>query len=222
MTNYFIHFLFYFLVYTGLDIIIGNKIQGKYYLIHFINNMYLVYLTYPDLIFSWFNFNNIYQYPPNYESAVLTFSLHFYHIFSYFKKLRFDDWLHHILMIFVALPLAITCRSGSLMGHSLFFLSGLPGGIDYLLLFLVRNEILNPLTEKRINNYINLWIRAPGCIAHSTLTIVSYFMFQNIFTQFEFLTCLLTSLLIFWNGIYFMNQVVVNYTLVSNKLIDTK
>ena len=220
MIHYFIHFIFYYVLYVGLDRLLGNNIQGKYYLIHFFNNMYLVYLTYNDVIFSWTHLNQVFDYPTNYESAVLTFALHFYHITSYLKKLRFDDWLHHILMIFVALPLAIVCKSGSLMGHSLFFLTGLPGGLDYFMLFLVRNGFLNAITEKRINNYINLWLRAPGCIAHSTLTMASYFMFQQMFTQFEFFTCLLTSLIIFWNGIYFMNQVVVNYTMVNNKLIN--
>jgi len=222
MLLYLFHFFIYFFIYTGLDYVIADKVQGKYYLIHFFNNMYLVYLTMGDVIFTWTNFFNFLEYPSNYESAVLTFALHFYHIFSYFPKLRFDDWLHHILMIFVALPIAIAGRSGSLLGHSLFFLTGLPGGLDYLLLFLVRNGWMNSITEKRINNYINLWIRAPGCIAHSTLTIVSYFAFRHLFSWYDMFTCFTTSLIIFWNGIYFMNQVVVNHTLVTNKLIDKK
>lgn len=222
MLSYLFHFFIYFFTYVGLDYVIADKVQGKYYLIHFLNNMYLVYLTFGDVIFTWTRFFNFLDYPSNYESAVLTFALHFYHIFSYFKKLRFDDWLHHILMIFVALPIAIAGRSGSLLGHSLFFLTGLPGGLDYLMLFLVRNGWMNPLTEKKLNNYINLWLRAPGCIAHSTLTIVSYFAYKQYFTMYDMFTCFITSLLIFWNGIYFMNQVVVNYTMVTNKLIEKK
>ena len=218
---YLFHFSIYFSFYVFFDYILGNKIQGKYYLVHFLNNMYLVYLTFGDVLHTYLYFDKFYYYPVNYESAVLTFALHFYHIFSYYNKLRFDDWLHHILMIFVALPIGLISSGGSLLGHSLFYLTGLPGGIDYLLLFLVRNNFINSLTEKKINNYINLWIRAPGCITHATLTMVGYNMLKNtiLVSWMNLISCLLTALLIFWNGIYFMNQVVVNYNTVKNQKI---
>lgn len=216
---YLFHFSIYFSFYVLFDYILGNKIQGKYYLVHFLNNMYLVYLTFGDVLHTYFHFDKFYYYPVNYESAVLTFALHFYHIFSYYSKLRFDDWLHHILMIFVALPIGLLSGGGSLLGHSLFYLTGLPGGIDYLLLFLVRNNFINALTEKKINNYINLWIRAPGCITHATLTMIGYNMLKNtiLVTWVNLISCLFTAILIFWNGIYFMNQVVVNYNSVKNQ-----
>jgi len=54
--------------------------------------------------------------------------------------------LHHILMILVALPISFLAKTGSLLGHSLFYTTGLPGGIDYLMLVLVRNGIINKLT----------------------------------------------------------------------------
>ena len=44
---------------------------------------------------------------------------------------------HHILMIGIALPIGWFVDSKSLLGYSLFFTTGLPGGIDYFLLFLV-------------------------------------------------------------------------------------
>jgi hypothetical protein len=178
--------------------------------------MYLVYITIPDVIFTYTNFLEFNTYPVNYNSVILTFALHFYHIAIYYKKLRFDDWLHHILMIFVALPLGLLTNAGSLLGHSLFFLTGLPGGIDYFFLLLVKNKIIHPITEKKINNYINLWLRAPGCIAHTTLSLISLSIIKN--SYFDSIICFVTSALTFWNGIYFMNQVVINYTLEKNKL----
>lgn len=219
--GYLLNFLFYLTFYVGFDVILPNTVQGKYYLIHFLNNMYLVYLTFNDVLYTYFNFENFINYPPNYESATLTFALHFYHIICYYPKLRFDDWLHHILMIFVALPLAISTNGGSLLGHSLFYLTGLPGGIDYLLLFLVRNGFIKSITEKTINNYINLWLRAPGCISHSILTFVGYNMYKyTVLTSwYDCFCCLTTAGIIYWNGIYFMNQVVVNYTQVKSSLL---
>lgn len=219
MLLYLLHLLGYFSFYTTTDYLLGNSVQGKYYLLHFLNNAFLVYLTMGDVIYSWSNYTTFLDYPPNYEAAVLTFALHFYHMFSYYNKLRFDDWLHHGLMILIALPFALITKSGSLLGHSLFFTTGLPGGIDYLMLFLVRNNWMNSITEKEINNYINLWIRAPGCVAHATMTFLSFAIYYNVYTLYDYITCIITGVLIFWNGIYFMNQVVANYTLVSNKLL---
>ena len=75
----------------------------------------------------------------------------------------------------VALPMGLTMNSGPLLNYSLFFLTGLPGGINYILLFLSRNKCMERLTQKRINNSLNLWIRAPGCISHSTLSFAVHF-----------------------------------------------
>jgi len=208
----------YLFIFILLDKLLGKRIEGKYYLIHFICNSYIVYLTLPDVIYTYKHFTDAFWYPVNYNAAAATFALHFYHIVLYFKKLRFDDWLHHIVMVLCALPLAVMTKGGSLLGHSLFYLTGLPGGIDYLLLALVRNKIIPKITEKRINNYLNLWIRCPGCIAHSTLTIIGYNMNMQYDTSYFFLySSMLTGLMVFWNGIYFMNQVVVNYAK-NNKL----
>ena len=77
-------------------------------------------------------------------------------------------------MVFLALPLGIVSNSGFLLGYSLFFLTGIPGCIDYLLLFLTRNNFIEKITEKRINNYVNLWIRCPGCVSHTALSITAF------------------------------------------------
>ena len=176
-----IKILLFLALYIFMDYMLGEEIKGKYYLIHSINNMIIVYLTLPALIHTYTNFDKFYEYNDDLNSVILTYSLHIYHIIVYFKKLRFDDWLHHILMIFVVMPLSILLEGGYLLGHGLFFLTGLPGSIDYLLLFLVRNDIL----------------------------AVSWF---------QVIACWVTTIIVYWNGIYFMNQVVENYALERNKL----
>jgi len=187
--------------------------KGNYYLIHFFLNLFVIYTTLPELLLS-------YYYPYQEGLHILStcnsiIGLHLYHIIWYYNKLRFDDWLHHILMIFVVMPLSIVLEGGYLLGHGLFFLTGLPGCIDYLLLFLVRNDMLEKHTEKYYNRLINLWIRCPGCIATSTLILL-----QNNKREFDLLTYIiswLVSLLVFWNGIYFMEQVVSDYAIKYKK-----
>ena len=43
-------------------------------------------------------------------------------------------------------------------------MNGLPGGIDYLLLILVKIGKIKSIEEKRINTYLNNYIRAPGIL----------------------------------------------------------
>tara|TARA_B100001063_G_C16539366_1_gene440493 strand:- start:203 stop:586 length:384 start_codon:yes stop_codon:yes gene_type:complete len=121
-------------------------------------------------------------------------------------------------MCFVALPFGLYINSGSLFDHSLFYTTGLPGMIDYFLLFLVRNDKIKKITEKKFNNYINLWIRCPGCISTAVLSMVAFcYTPDNTFSLKERIIVLLTAFIVFWNGIYFMNLVVVDYA--QQKLI---
>ena len=79
--------IFYYLcIFIFLDNIFGKKIRGKYYLIHSICNMYIIYLTFPDVIYTYKYFIDVMQYPMNYNAAAVTFALHFYHIILYFKN----------------------------------------------------------------------------------------------------------------------------------------
>ena len=158
------------------------------------------------------------NYPISLEAVIITYSLHIYHIINYFNKLIFDDWLHHILMCLFALPLCIIIDCGSLTGYSLFFLTGLPGGIDYFLLFLVKNNIINKFTEKKINRYLNLWIRCPGCISFTTIGILTTINNYDILinknkNKYVLYFILISNFLVYWNGLYYMSRVLENYVI---------
>ena len=206
------HLIGIFGIYVGVDNFIGKKYKGKYYLIHGINNAFIVYLTCGDVISTFTDFKNILSKNVSVLPSIVTVSLHTYHVFCYYKYFKTDDWLHHILMG-IALMLAHQFESGRLINYSLFFTTGLPGMVDYFLLFLVKNEKMYYFSEKKVNNYINLWIRAPGCISHSVLTLLVYNLYKNTLLSgyLEQFGYILTALITYWNGIYFMNKVVISY-----------
>tara|TARA_B100000900_G_C20474086_1_gene672630 strand:+ start:87 stop:407 length:321 start_codon:yes stop_codon:yes gene_type:complete len=95
-----------------------------------------------------------------------------------------------------------------------FFSSGLPGGIDYLLLTLVKNNKINRLTEKNINSYLNVYIRMSGGY------ITSYIIFkdglQN--TTIYMYSNILLSCLIFYNSGYFGKLAIENN--IENRLLS--
>ena len=45
---------------------------------------------------------------------------------------------------------------------------GVPGGVDYLMLFCVKHGWMSPLTEKRYNAAINVWVREPALMCTAT------------------------------------------------------
>jgi len=182
-------------------------LQGVYYAIHTIHNAFIVYSTYSEVIEALMYFETIGNTPPNYYAAELVFALHIYHCVMYWRKLRRDDWLHHVLMIAVALPIGIYIPSGKLLGFSLFFTTGLPGGIDYALLFLTRNGWLRQETEKRINTFLATWVRAPGCVAQAALTC-AFIGTHHEENRFGSILAYLTAILNYWNGMYFAAQVI--------------
>ena len=195
-------------VFHGMDtVIVHAGLRKPYYGVHVVHNILIMLLTYSDVWNSFAQFNNIYQYEPNFGAASLCYALHFYHIMYYWREFRYDDWLHHGLMIGIALPLSQQLRAGPLLGANLFFTTGLPGAISYGLLFANRNGWIESLTAKRWNAATNLWIRAPGCVMHATLSLLSIFALPRVSMDQTFATVLIAALTA-WNGLYFMEQAI--------------
>lgn len=193
--------------FYGLDTLLtAARLEGIYYIVHAIHNALIVATTALEVITTLTAFSTITAHTTNMVAVDLCAALHFYHIVKYWRKFRADDWLHHGLMIGIALPIGVLLENHTFMGFSLFFITGLPGCIDYACLALVRNGKLGRLTEKRINNFLNVWIRSPGCIAEATLSFV--FLFESPLPGWKFATALIPTALNYWNGQYFMSQVV--------------
>jgi hypothetical protein len=155
---------------------------------------------------------------PYYQGLNITVALHFYHVL-FFEKLSPIDWLHHILMISIAIgsyycPTSVIVTTNGL----LFFLNGLPGAIDYFILTLVKYDLMHPIQEKELNSYLNIWIRSPGVIigAHNMYLTTVYANYKpNIFMK-----TLIMSILV-WNAQYFTYRVVGNYfTKLTIKCVD--
>lgn len=195
--------------FSAIDTIFVNfGAQGVYYGVHAIHNALIVYSTLPDVVYTITNFQSVATYPTNFFAIELCVALHLYHIVLYWRKFRMDDWLHHILMIGIALPIGAALHAGSLMGYSLFFTTGLPGGIDYSLLFLNRNGVISKDIQKRVNCWIQVWLRSPGCVSQAAFTTV--YILSSPHSIYTLYGGLLTAYLNYWNGQYFMQQVVLD------------
>lgn len=214
MCNLVIVFLLCFVI--GDDILRRNtNIRGIYFLFHFIHNMIITVLTYQNVIDS---FDTELQGTGNLNRNVLSliYALHCYHIVSYFKYFRYDDWIHHILSMGVAVPLTLLFfPSKNLLGFSFFFTTGLPGGVNYLNLFLYKNGWMVKRKQQRINVFLNSWIRCPGIIMNCAF-ILQYLYYSKLNFWMN-LYGIITFLILFWNGVYFQNIVSESFFVNLNK-----
>ena len=95
-----------------------------------------------------------------------------------------------------------------------FFISGLPGGLDYLMLSAVKAGKFSAYLEKRINCSINTWIRSPGIIVFITLATAAWLDPPpgtppgSLMPWQLFLPCLVVC---FFNAQYYAQRVIGNY-----------
>lgn len=206
-------FITCFLIFFFYEVIYNTFSKNySWYLIHLIVNTIAVLTVYED-IWNVFTVKNTID---NLEPTgglfkisnpllflnCLISSLHLFHI-KY--ALKMEDWMHHIFMtitlnicFFYLKPIFATCF--------IFFMNGLPGGIDYYLLIQVKRGKIKSIQEKKINTYLNNYIRAPGIL------IIIGLILPVLEINLLNLYCIFTT---FMNAVYYNREVCVNYGIKS-------
>ena len=200
------------LYYTHYNLFQGLRDNIKWYMNHTLMNAIMVSMTTRDSIrllncqekcyeikpfggplYSWSGYQNI-------ELIMLSnmLLLHGYHIFL-FDNLRGIDYLHHIVMMLV-LYMAYMMNVGIYMSYFLFFICGLPGMIDYGMLAIAYDR----REEKRINTYLNNYLRSPGIMFGVGMFWKDSFHISPFYLFIGFLT-------MFWNAQYFNYEVIKSY-----------
>jgi hypothetical protein len=186
--------------------IAGSGYQKPYFAVHVLHNAAIVAATAADVWVSFTDFGGLTALPVTWSAVYLCYALHLYHSLLYWRAFHMDDWLHHGLMVGVALPLGCSVPAGPLMGMNLFFTTGLPGGVSYALLFAEKNRWITQAVSRRWNARVNLWIRSPGCMAMATLALAVSMSSSSATMWQRGVTCAVAALTA-WNGQYFMEQV---------------
>jgi hypothetical protein len=134
-------------------------------------------------------------------------SVHVYHMIGGFR-LSGADYFHHLVFIpTIAFPGQVF-RWGPLANWQAFFISGLPGGIDYLLLGLSKLGAVDHMLEKRVNANLNTWLRAPGILVATVLLYQALLLDMHVVPLWA---AYLQLVLPAYNALYFNKQAVANY-----------
>ena len=151
-------------IYNQNLLLRGLYEKPRWYIIHATINAFITVWTFPYVI-------TMLSVPfPEFDGAsimpcLIVMSLHMFHCLCF--NLNKYDVIHHVVMLTILIIPIIHSTNHQFVGFSnyaLFFLCGLPGGIDYYMMYLVELGHMDKLTEKLYNSQLNTWIRPLGIL----------------------------------------------------------
>jgi len=103
------------------------------------------------------------------------------------------------------------------MNFNHFFMCGVPGGMDYAMLFAVKHGWMKPLAEKKVNAAVNVWVREPALVCTATLGFIQLHEQASDYPAWVTSVRVFLMFLACWNGLFFMERVVGNYHVCAYK-----
>tara|TARA_B110000858_G_C17634862_1_gene395275 strand:+ start:62 stop:793 length:732 start_codon:yes stop_codon:yes gene_type:complete len=182
----------------------------RWFFIHTIANLYITIRSTPDLIYGFYNIGtcNKDHWKHGYEVYGIVVALHYYHIAMF--RLNITDWIHHISTAVITAPIILLTNTTCLSVVGLYFTCGLPGLVDYMLLWFVKMGWCDKLIEKRVYVYISVWLRGPGCV-YCAVMFLGILPTIDEYSWGIFLGRLWSVVIVFWNGLYFMQITLKDY-----------
>lgn len=189
----------------------------RYFIFHALFNLYLVYISWNTFVYCLLNPMHIFDNDYDNISILSTLSIinfHLYHLFTHIEELSMETMLHHLVGAIINPIMTINQPIGKLPVVHNIILCGIPGGIDYLLLVLVKFGIIDKIEEKRINRYLNLMIRWPFIFLSDYLYLINIYNGNIGFSFYTLIPLLINN----YNAIYFCDKVIGNYYICDEKL----
>jgi hypothetical protein len=207
-----------YIIISVLDYLFIKNFNSRYFLIHVLVNAYIIFICLFDTFNVLFNTIETLKLRTTDNTALyLMLTLHLYHITPNIGfKLNFIDYLHHFSSAFLGGILLLFTEYGPLQNYNFMFVCGLPGFIDYLLLVLVKEKVILPITEKYYNNFINLWIRSPFLVGSVFLSWIQM-QIQTDIPYYIVIMRYFCMIIQFWNAQFFLERVIKSYWLNVSK-----
>ena len=179
---------------------------ARWFQLHSAINFLISYLIRDD-IYS-FIFYPLYAIKVNTDFKVVYYIiyLHSYHFFI--KKLQLIELIHHVLFVFMGVLPCIFFWNYNIINLWILSGCGLPGAIEYLMLSLVKKDMLSCKRQKYISANINNYMRLPIAMYGLSLTYIAY-MEKIIYCNSIFLIYI--CILIYTNGTFFNKVAIENY-----------
>ena len=189
---------------------IENNHNTRWFFIHAQVNFLIFLLTWRDVKFSLTNLSTVIFTPATRRTTLAYYTAmisHMYHTVIFFGKLTAQDWIHHLSMMGISGTVSYFSLS-RVTGVALFFMSGLPGLIDYTLLWGVKMGYIKRMFQKEIYSWIVSFLRGPGCL-YSCFLALPYLFGRPVTLNYIFI--LINFIMTFWNGQYYTRLSCIDY-----------
>lgn len=179
-----------------------------WYLLHSIGNMFIIYQCLEPIGYILNDpLYHLFNPTPFYDSMYTVALLHIYHML-FFCCTR-DDIFHHIVFVGIGSFVIYTFNNGYYAALTHFFICGLPGCIDYFMLFLYKTDHIVKDTRLKYAMLLNVWIRSPGLCMLASFALINFIYKPK--TLHSFIEVILQLTLTIGNGQMYMKDVVFSY-----------
>jgi len=165
----------------------------------------------PPAIFGpgWYKPENMFH-ANNHWSISFVVAVHTYHCLAF--PLSKQDIFHHLMFVpTLGVYAGFFVEWGHFRNCVAFFISGLPGGIDYAVLVGVKRGVISKLFQKRLASKINLWCRGPFLGMLLPFTCYLGCVEGHVVGLYNCVKVMLIAAICCYNGIYYMEMAIRNY-----------
>jgi len=230
------------LVFLGIyDLCIAHGTAGRWFHIHAVANAVTVLFSIPAMLLwiqkpldavtyagletpdplgeNWSSLEVLFH-PCNDWALLMVVAVHTYHCIAF--DLSAQDVFHHAMFIpTLGVYGGFMTQWGPIRNCLAFFMSGLPGGIDYANLVRQKHGLVDKLTIKRISSKLNVWCRGPGCGVLIPATIYACYTEGKMLPE-QVTSSVILSLFATFNGLYYMDMAVKNYQMHLTRAVMEK
>jgi hypothetical protein len=211
----------YILIFILDFIVLKIKIKenARYFMLHVFFNVFITLLNLEDGIHCLKNPTTALDIKYLYSGILTTGCIsgfHIYHMIN-FKIKGIEEWMHHIISTIIVPIIGMLSPYGYTLPLCDMIMCGIPGGIDYFLLVLVKYNIILKITEKKINRYLNLCLRYPMMYLTYYILLVSYINSKHNYDIYTVLLLFTGVTLHLLNSAYYCDKVIGNYYLTLEK-----
>lgn len=146
----------------------------------------------------------------NHWAVLVVLAVHTYHCIAF--PLSKQDIFHHFVFVpVIGVYGGYFVHWGPVRNVLCFFISGLPGGIDYVILTMTKRNLVSKLFQKRIASKINLWCRGPAVGVLIPATCYVAWLDGEVKGLGMLFKTMLIAVFSAYNGIYYMEMAIKNY-----------
>eukprot|EP01001_Neometanema_parovale_P007918 NODE_4201_length_1101_cov_109.856851_g4003_i0.p1 GENE.NODE_4201_length_1101_cov_109.856851_g4003_i0~~NODE_4201_length_1101_cov_109.856851_g4003_i0.p1 ORF type:complete len:282 (+),score=61.32 NODE_4201_length_1101_cov_109.856851_g4003_i0:54-848(+) len=189
--------------------------KAQYWVLHALFNLWVGVLVHNEMIYVFMNPDQVFVVDFTLNGLKTTVGIgafHIYHLLATGGNVSREDLIHHLVSGIGVAVIGCLCPYGLLVPHCNYFMCALPGGIDFVLIAMLKYDLVGRMTEKWINRWLNLLCRMPGMMFSCYVGFLNI-MKGNTMHVPIWLQCVMVfgGLAHLANSIYYCDKVVGNY-----------